>query len=623
MSAFLKRLSIHQRMMLNILVVSFGMIMLLMLLFVQAQQFEQLSKRLQYIALLDGQMQRMRGIEKEFVITKDLKQVELFEQNDVKLKRLINEYRDMVEDYQMLNQFNDLAESYHQTFINFTQLQTQVGLHPKAGYYGDLRAAVHAIEASVKAENEYQILSYVLQLRRREKDFMLRFDTKYVDKFHDDVAALTVALKQSNISEQNKRGIEVDLDNYKQKFLALVDGMERIGLTPETGMRGETLKVVNNTENLLAEMVSKAEKEIVDSINATAYWALVIAGGVALLICSFIFFSSRTILIPIENIGMRISQIRRTNDLTLRIDEKGHDELCQMSVHIDSLLGDFQHLVARVNKSLRTLNHVSVELESNVNSTQKNTDLQLNETDLVATAVTEMGATIEEIAKNTEHAAGQSNKATYNAKSGFEEVLKTTENINELSGKLNDARSVVDELEGDMHSIGSVLDVIRGIAEQTNLLALNAAIEAARAGEQGRGFAVVADEVRSLAMRTQESTQEIEQIIRTLQGRTNKVVDLMGQCSQKGDSSAEQAANTGDLLQKITMDVDEISDLSTQIATAIEQQSMVAGEVNQNIVRIRDMANVANNNAGDISHFSADVSKQSDKLVKEVSGFTA
>ena len=399
--------------------------------------------------------------------------------------------------------------------------------------------------------------------------------------------------------------------------------MTRIGLTPEIGMRGETLQVVNNTENLLAEMVSKAEREIVDAINATAYWALVIAGGVALLICLFIFFSSRTILIPIENIGMRISQIRRTNDLTLRIDEKGHDELCEMSVHIDSLLGDFQHLVARVNKSLRTLNHVSVELESNINSTQKNTDLQLNETDLVATAVTEMGATIEEIAKNTEHAAGQSNKATYNAKSGFEEVLKTTENINELSAKLNDARSVVDELEGDMYSIGSVLDVIRGIAEQTNLLALNAAIEAARAGEQGRGFAVVADEVRSLAMRTQESTQEIEQIIRTLQGRTNTVVDLMGQCSKKGDSSAEQAANTGDLLQKITMDVDEISDLSTQIATAIEEQSVVAGEVNQNIVRIRDMANVANNNADDISHFSADVSKQSDKLVKEVSGFTA
>ena len=623
MSAFLKRLSIHQRMMLNILVVSFGMIMLLMLLFVQAQQFEQLSKRLQYIALLDGQMQRMRGIEKEFVITKDLKQVELFEQNNTKLKRLIGEYRDMVEDYQMLNQFNDLVESYHQTFINFTQLQTKVGLHPKAGYYGDLRAAVHAIEASVKAENEYQILSYVLQLRRREKDFMLRFDTKYVDKFHDDVAALIVALQQSNITESNKRGIEVDLDNYKQKFLALVDGMERIGLTPETGMRGETLKVVNNTENLLAEMVSKAEKEIVDSIEATAFWAFAIAGGVALLICSFIFFSSRTILIPIENIGMRISQIRRSNDLTLRIDEKGHDELCQMSVHIDSLLGDFQHLVARVNKSLRTLNHVSVELESNVNNTQKNTDLQLNETDLVATAVTEMGATIEEIAKNTEHAAGQPNKATYNAKSGFEEVLKTTENINDLSAKLNDARSVVDELEGDMYSIGSVLDVIRGIAEQTNLLALNAAIEAARAGEQGRGFAVVADEVRSLAMRTQESTQEIEQIIRTLQGRTNTVVDLMAQCSHKGDSSAEQAANTGDLLQKITMDVDEISDLSTQIATAIEEQSVVAGEVNKNIVRIRDMANVANNNAGDISHFSADVSKQSDKLVKEVSGFTA
>jgi len=278
-------------------------------------------------------------------------------------------------------------------------------------------------------------------------------------------------------------------------------------------------------------------------------------------------------------------------------------------------------LVAKVNGALSLLNHAATDLASNAKSTHENSCEQLSETDMVATAVTQMGATIDEIAKNTENAANKSNATSDNAKGGYQEVLKTTSNIGELSTKLGEASNVVNELEQDVGNIGSVLDVIRGIADQTNLLALNAAIEAARAGEQGRGFAVVADEVRNLAMRTQESTQEIEQIIKTLQSRTVNVVDLMEQCEAKGDNSSQQAEQAGSLLMQISEDVTEISDMSIQIASAIEQQSMVAGEVNQNIIRIRDVANLANGNAENITQVSTEVSDQASDLVQVVGKF--
>src|SRR5690606_15641601 len=241
----------------------------------------------------------------------------------------------------------------------------------------------------------------------------------------------------------------------------------------------------------------------------------------------------------------------------------------------------------------------------------------------VATAVTEMGATINEIAGNTETTAAKAEATNQNAQSGRAEVQQTVQRINALSDRLQEATNVVAELEKDSKTIGSVLDVIRGIAEQTNLLALNAAIEAARAGEQGRGFAVVADEVRNLAMRTQESTRQIETIVHGLQGRTSDIVQVIQGCRQEGSDSAQQANVAMQLLTEITQDVTNIMDMTTQIAAAIEEQSHVAAEVNKNVVKIRDLSDETYGHARHNAAISEEVAHQAANLHQSVDRFQA
>ncbi|MCJ8274648.1 MAG: methyl-accepting chemotaxis protein [Psychrosphaera sp.] len=621
MNKLLQMLSINQKMVLNMLMIVGGMLVMLSLLFYQSTELGNLSKKVQLAEKLNIGMLMLRRNEKDFLARKDLKYIDKFNKNYQVLMVTADSYQQMSSDVQQISNFKRFPKDYHDKFIALSEMQKQVGLHPKDGLYGTLRDAVHAIEAGIKSQNEYRMLANILQLRRREKDFMLRFDTKYVDKFKADLAILDKSLTQSSIDSSVKQQISASLDDYQQKFLALVDGMSKIGLTPKTGLLGELREAISDAEGLLNTMVTNTETHVEESIDVIKFMALFVSLGVGAVVCLINFVSSRSILRPIKNVSAKIGQIRSRNDLTLRADEQGNDELSTMAGYFNSLMEDFQQLVAEVNSALSTLDHAASNLSQNASDTQQQMGHQLVETDMVATAVTEMGATIDEIAKNTERAASMSNETNANAKDGYQEVMETTNSINDLSTQLGEAGSEVQALEQDVKNIGSVMDVIRGIAEQTNLLALNAAIEAARAGEQGRGFAVVADEVRNLAMRTQESTQEIEQIIQTLQSRTNNVVELMQQCRTKGDTSVHQAQKAGDLLMRITEDVTAISDMSIQIASAIEEQSMVASEVNQNIVKIRDIADTSNNNAGSISDVSNEVSNQATVLVNAVSKF--
>jgi methyl-accepting chemotaxis protein len=261
--------------------------------------------------------------------------------------------------------------------------------------------------------------------------------------------------------------------------------------------------------------------------------------------------------------------------------------------------------------------------ETSAVTTQTNAGIsqQLSETSQVATAMNEMSATVQDVARNAVEAATAAKDADVTFDEGKKVVDRVISAIGELAGEVESAANVIQQLEEESRNIGSVLDVIKSIAEQTNLLALNAAIEAARAGEQGRGFAVVADEVRTLAGRTQESTQEIEEMISRLQSGTDNAVKVMESGKEITQVGVDQAAAAGEALQTINAAVEQISGMNTQIASAAEEQSAVAEEINRSIVSINEVAEQSSIGAQQTAAASDDLAKLAEQLKALVERF--
>ncbi|MBJ2293205.1 methyl-accepting chemotaxis protein [Pseudomonas shahriarae] len=329
--------------------------------------------------------------------------------------------------------------------------------------------------------------------------------------------------------------------------------------------------------------------------------ASLIGLGIALIMALLVVLIARSIVRPLQEAVQAMANIASgESDLTRSLDTHGQDEVTQLSQHFNTFTAKLRQVVSQLQVCANALAQSSAELGNNASQAHDRSQQQSQQMELVATAINEVTYGVQDVAKNAEHAASEMRDAQTQAEQGQVNIDGSLQQIDALSGTISQAVEVIRTLSTESTQIGGVLEVIRSIAEQTNLLALNAAIEAARAGEQGRGFAVVADEVRLLAQRTQKSTAEIQNMIERLQGHSEAAVKVISDSHQASQLTIEQAGQAGASLNAIGQALRNLNGLNASIASATLQQAHVVEDINQNVTQ-----------AAGLSHSTALAAQQS------------
>lgn len=488
-----------------------------------------------------------------------------------------------------------------------------------------IRTISHYNDRALIVEATSSTVSSLLAARTEEKNFLFRQDVKYIKQ------AVSLADTATATIEPLKEVLVVPADGERvdnivagvSKYKALLDNLEaNITAQPdvvneiESELRAVARSTVDTARELQSVQVQRMEEQYSTAISVLT----VIAAISVLMAFAIAWYLTRAITGPI-NESVDVANRVASGDLTVNIRSDRGDEFGQLLAAFDTMVINLRGLVREIDTGASSIASSSEELSAVTNQTSRGVVEQQSQTDQVATAMNEMVATVNEVAKSAEAAFQAANHASEKSDCGERAVKETLEFVSELNTQSVDVMKQLNSLQGEICNIGTVLDVIKSVADQTNLLALNAAIEAARAGEQGRGFAVVADEVRSLAQRTQSSTIEIEALIGNLVTSAESSVTSMQSGRKLAEQTLERAELAGSIIQEMAGAVEEIRQYNSQIATAAEQQTSVAEDINQNITLIRDVGDQSATSTEQVSASSEELARLAGNLSIQITHF--
>ncbi|TWI58423.1 methyl-accepting chemotaxis protein [Pseudomonas duriflava] len=474
-----------------------------------------------------------------------------------------------------------------------------------------------------------RVLSYRLLLNREPENL-----SKTIALFEKRSAQVEAARARYEklISSEQERSLYNGYSTLWAQFLQLKTKMVQLSTDEQleslrTILNDDLLQNSDAINKVLLQLVelntavtTQANQDAAQRYSATIITTIVMIILAVLLTVLLAWVLTRSIVRPIDQALAAAEEIAQ-GDLTQQIHVAGRDEPARLLLAMRTMQEKLRQTLERIANSSNQLAAASEELSSITNDSAQGLHRQNDEIQMAATAVNQMSSAVEQVAHNAITTSEASKSSATSAREGQERVLETVSSIEQMSHEVQTTAHLVGDLASQSRDIGKVLDVIRGLADQTNLLALNAAIEAARAGEAGRGFAVVADEVRALAHRTQESTREIEQMIMGIQSGTEQAVGSMDASCTRASTTLDIAQRAGEALSQITQAIAEINERNLVIASAAEEQAQVAREVDRNLVNIRDLSTQSSDGARETTVASQELSRLAVELNTLVSHF--